>query len=333
MLIGEVAERSGVSTRMLRHYDSIGLVTPSVRTTGGYRRYSSADIHRLFHVECLRSLGLSLHQIAEALSDLEFDPSAVIDALIARTQQRIETEQRLLERLTAVRASHPDDWSDALTTVGLMRGLTAENPSQRQRHALAAGTDAGRHVGTLVEAALEETDPNAAGALYWALAQAGDGATEMLADALNSSDELRRHRAAAALEKINTPRSLAVLARAAGAGDPHVRARAVVAQGRGGDVEAIAGLVDLIVAGGDDVEAADILADLATRHEMGDDIARVLVASLPGADIDVRQRVTDTLAGIGGPIADHVLTELSLDTDTGVALTATSILRRRRPQD
>ena len=44
MLIGEVAERSGVSARMLRHYDSLGLVSPSERTSGGYRSYSEADL-------------------------------------------------------------------------------------------------------------------------------------------------------------------------------------------------------------------------------------------------------------------------------------------------
>ena len=47
MLIGEVARRSGVSTRMLRHYDALGLVRPTGRTIGGYREYSEADIRRM----------------------------------------------------------------------------------------------------------------------------------------------------------------------------------------------------------------------------------------------------------------------------------------------
>ncbi len=58
MLIGEVAERSGVSPRMLRHYDALGLVSPTARTAGGYREYTSDDLRRLFHVESLRTLGL-----------------------------------------------------------------------------------------------------------------------------------------------------------------------------------------------------------------------------------------------------------------------------------
>ncbi len=66
MLIGEVARRSGVSTRMLRHYESLGLVRPTGRTVGGYREYSAVDIRRIFQVESLRSLGMSLRQIARA---------------------------------------------------------------------------------------------------------------------------------------------------------------------------------------------------------------------------------------------------------------------------
>ncbi len=57
MLIGEVSRRCGVSTRMLRHYDTLGLVKPTGRTSSGYREYSADDIRRLFHVESLRTLG------------------------------------------------------------------------------------------------------------------------------------------------------------------------------------------------------------------------------------------------------------------------------------
>jgi DNA-binding transcriptional MerR regulator len=75
VLIGEVARRCGVSTRMLRHYDTLGLVRPTGRTVGGYREYSEADLRRIFHVEGLRTLGLSLRQIGRALADPGFAPS------------------------------------------------------------------------------------------------------------------------------------------------------------------------------------------------------------------------------------------------------------------
>ncbi|MFT3662366.1 MAG: MerR family transcriptional regulator [Gordonia sp. (in: high G+C Gram-positive bacteria)] len=69
MRIGEVARRSGVSARMLRHYDELGVVVPSGRSATGYREYAPADLRRLFEVESLRSLGMSLREIAAAVDD------------------------------------------------------------------------------------------------------------------------------------------------------------------------------------------------------------------------------------------------------------------------
>src|SRR5699024_11215549 len=60
MLIGEVARRSGVSARMLRHYESIGLLAPTERTAVGYREYADADTGRNLRIEGLRKLGMSL---------------------------------------------------------------------------------------------------------------------------------------------------------------------------------------------------------------------------------------------------------------------------------
>ena len=90
VLIGDVARRSGVSARMLRHYDSLGLVRPTGRTGAGYREYSSEDIRRIFHIESLRSLGLSLREVGRALDDPGFTPSELVDDLIrpdARTHR------------------------------------------------------------------------------------------------------------------------------------------------------------------------------------------------------------------------------------------------------
>lgn len=137
MLIGEVAARSGVSARMLRHYDQIGLVSPTDRTNGGYRDYSADDIRRLFRVEGLRTLGLGLQEIADALDDLAFSPMELIDDLISRTSDRLAQDTELLRNLGQVQASEPTRWSDVLRTIGLMRGLQAQSVSERQRTALA----------------------------------------------------------------------------------------------------------------------------------------------------------------------------------------------------
>lgn len=332
MLIGEVSERSGVSARMLRHYDSIGLVSPTARTAGGYRRYTEDDIRRLFHVEGLRSLGLGLQEIADALGDRAFSPGAMVEDLIVRARERLAREEELLRKLNQVQASEPGDWSDVLHTIGLMRGLAAEAPSKRQRFALSLHAEEDRSVGLLTEAALDETDLNVAGALDWVLSLSGDRAVPTLTRALESPSAGRRRRAVEALEKIGSPRALETLAGAFRSPDPVVAGRAILALGRGGGADAIPGLVSLVVIGRDDVEASDVLAGLAERHGRAEEIVDAIAGELDRVDDAARLRLTTALAEIPGSSARATLTRLAGDDDRGVALTATFLLRSRQPE-
>lgn len=328
MLIGEVAERSGVSARMLRHYDSLGLVTPSERTAGGYRSYSAADLDRLFHVEGLRSLGLSLADIAAALDTPGFEPAAMVDRLLADTRERIARDRELLGRLDRVRAGEPSTWADVLRTIALMRGLAAAEPSTRQRVALTAGAQRG-DLAPLVEAMLVEPQVNVADTLIWALARLGDDAVPLLAEALTSPDADRRRRAVHALRKFDTPAALTALAAQTTNPDPAVAARAVLARGALGDADAIPALITLIGEGRDDVEAADLLATLAglpadadPAAPAADAIAGTIAAALAGADAAARRRLVAALADIPGPRATETLDRLAADPDPGVVATA-----------
>ncbi|QZY52378.1 MerR family DNA-binding transcriptional regulator [Leucobacter tenebrionis] len=334
MLIGEVAERSGVSARMLRHYDRIGLVSPTSRTPGGYREYTDDDIRRLFQVEGLRSLGLGLREIVDALGDLPFSPAEMVEQLITRTEEHLAQQTRLLHELRQVQAGELAEWADVLHTISLIRGLNVDDPSERQRFALTVEEEAGaRGIGALVEAALAETDINAAGALDWVLARGGDEAVPLLARALFSSDERRRRRAVDALVKIGSPRATGVLADAFEHPDPRVRSRAALARGRRGDRGAIPTLIALVASGRDDVAAADALAELATGQSGGaEEIVRLIRAELAradGADAAARQRLTAALADIPGPEANALLAALTDDSDPRVAHTAQYLLQSR----
>src|SRR3954453_20140548 len=75
MNVGEVAALTGVTVRTLHHYDRIGLLSPSERTTAGYRRYTPSDLDRLHQVLVYRELGFPLEEIATLLDDPGADPA------------------------------------------------------------------------------------------------------------------------------------------------------------------------------------------------------------------------------------------------------------------
>lgn len=326
MLIGEVAQRCGISSRMLRHYDRLGVVSPTERTAGGYRHYTEDDLRRLFHAEGLRSLGLSLKEIADVLDGPDFVPISLVAHLVERSRERIAREQELLRTLEQVQVSEPHDWTDVLRTVGLLHGLEATSPSARQRLVLATAWTGGRDVTLLVQAALRETNPTVAGTLYWALARSGDAAVPALRDALDSPVAERRHRAVEALEKIRTPLATDTLAKGQGHVDPLVHRRATLAAGRRGHVDAIPELVNLIVEGVDDTEAAAALGLLASEFGQAEHVDQALAEALKQGQSDQRLRLVGALTEIAGPHALRRLADLTADADRRVALAAQAAL-------
>ncbi|MET8846884.1 MerR family transcriptional regulator [Amycolatopsis sp. NPDC004625] len=320
MLIGEVARRSGVSSRMLRHYDSLGLVRPTGRTVGGYREYSEADIRRIFHVEGLRSLGMSLRQVARALADPAFTPATLVGDLVRRTEDRLRREQELLDRLRAIDASEPAGWDGVLHVVELLHGLDSPSPSRRQQAALTPIED----VPLLARAVLSEANPNVAGALRWALARAGADGVAGVAAGMSSADAAVRRRAVLAIAELPGDEATAVLAGALDDPDGDVRRHAALAAGRRGTTEAVPVLVAMVAAGTNDVEAAEVLGTLALDPGQGQRILDALAGEL-AAGAAVRIRVAQALAELPGTLAHPLLRQLGEDEDRAVALIASAL--------
>ncbi len=102
MNIGQAATASGVTAKMIRYYESIGLIRASRRTEAGYRVYGDNDVHTLRFIKRARTLGFSLEQIGDLLSLWE-DPRRASAEVRAIAQEHVgELNQRIRE-LTEMR--------------------------------------------------------------------------------------------------------------------------------------------------------------------------------------------------------------------------------------
>ena len=102
MNIGQAAEASGVSAKMIRYYEAVGLVARAHRTDGGYRIYSENDIHTLRFVRRARDLGFSVKQIEHLLSLWRNRRRASAEVRRVAQQHIVELDQKI-EKLQSMR--------------------------------------------------------------------------------------------------------------------------------------------------------------------------------------------------------------------------------------
>ena len=104
MNIGQAAEASGVSAKMIRHYEQVGLLPATRRTESGYRQYGDSEVHTLRFVRQARDLGFSIAEIGElvGLWQNRRRPSRVVKAM---AQAHIQALDAKAQQLLAMKAT------------------------------------------------------------------------------------------------------------------------------------------------------------------------------------------------------------------------------------
>ncbi|MFE9622130.1 MerR family transcriptional regulator [Streptomyces sp. NPDC006527] len=145
MQIGEVAARTELSLRTIRHYEEAGLVVPSARSQGGFRLYTQADVDRLMVIRRMKPLGFTLDQMRELLAAVDrLDAGGVAaqerEALLQRVRGFEETAQQRVADLRTQLARAEDF---AATLSERLRRATGPAPT-RSGHVPASGLGSGR---------------------------------------------------------------------------------------------------------------------------------------------------------------------------------------------
>jgi len=132
--VHELADLAGVSVRTLHHYDQIGLLRPSARTTAGYRLYREPELLRLQQILFYRELEFPLEQIKQLMEEPGYDPvqalydhRRLLNEQVQRLERLLKTVDKTILKLTEERME--------LTDAELYEGFTKEQAERYQREA------------------------------------------------------------------------------------------------------------------------------------------------------------------------------------------------------
>lgn len=140
MKIGEAAAAAGISERMIRHYEKVGLIPNAVRRDSGYRDYDARDVHRLRFIGRARDLGFPLEEIGTLLAlwhDRSRSSADVKSLALARAAElkrkarQLDAMRRTLEQLAE--HCHGDDRPDCPIIDDLAFGSDGEQQSEPAR--------------------------------------------------------------------------------------------------------------------------------------------------------------------------------------------------------
>ena len=137
MNIGQASQASGVSAKMIRYYESVGLIPRSARRESGYRDYGPADIHRLAFVRRARDLGFSMDQIRDLLrlwSDRERSSAAVKAIALEHVTELKERARALNDMADALRRLAASCEGDERPDCPIIKGLEGHVPLELHSH-------------------------------------------------------------------------------------------------------------------------------------------------------------------------------------------------------
>nr|WP_277351364.1 MerR family transcriptional regulator [Microbispora sp. CL1-1] len=154
-----MARATGMTVRALYHYDEIGLLRASERTPAGHRRYTERDLRRLYRVRTLRTLGLSLEEIAGVLDGAADDPESMrhlLTAQLRRLDEHAELIGMLRRRVRGLlrqagdsSGPDPDRLMTALELMSVFETYLTEEQRERLAERRAAlggeGVEAAKH--------------------------------------------------------------------------------------------------------------------------------------------------------------------------------------------
>ncbi|WP_280257624.1 MerR family transcriptional regulator [Nocardia abscessus] len=117
--IGQVAERTELSLKTIRHYDEVGLVQPSARSTGGFRLYTDADVARLLLIRRMKPLGFTLVEMKQLLDAIDIldDETTTADRRAAASADLLTYQDKARDSAERLRRqlAYAEQFTDLLT--------------------------------------------------------------------------------------------------------------------------------------------------------------------------------------------------------------------------
>jgi DNA-binding transcriptional MerR regulator len=289
--IGEVADRTGLTRRTLRHYDELGLLIPAGRSGGDYRLYDEDDLLRLLQIQNLKALGLSLPEIADALADPDLDASTTLRSHLVQLEESIAAQRGLMDRLHSLATNADRSWEDVLAAIAMTQALAHPDPIVRIRAALQRSATSTRD---LVDALTGETDPAVREVLMWSLAQQPDAA-EAAHSRLDDPDPDLRCLFVRLLAKLRSLEAAPALITLLADHVPRVVRTAIQSLGQLGDPASVPPLVALL-----DAEPVPSPVLIETLSAFGAPALDALTAALASPAVGTRLAVVEIVGRIGG---------------------------------